>query len=602
MSTNIAGTTTAGTTIVNTTVVNTTVVNATIANTNIANTALTNTAVTNTAESSTTSASTQPVEILLCTLNARFQHASLGLRYLYANLGALQHRARIHEFVMGTKAEVIVEQILAQSPSVVGFGVYIWNVEEITTVLGILKAAAPHVKCVLGGPEVSFKDDLPSLASYADHIITGQADISFAKLAKQLLDGPRPLQKVIAGESFELDDLALPYAYYTNEDIAKRYLYVEASRGCPFKCEFCLSSLDKTADPFNLDAFLVQMQSLYERGARMFKFVDRTFNLNINTSLKILDFFLEKIEQNPSDPVFAHFELVPDHLPEKLKAAIVKFPPGTLQFEIGIQTFNPEVQTLISRRQNDQKAEDNIRWLVTQTQAHMHVDLIAGLPGESLESFGEGLDRLYKMGPHEIQLGILKRLRGTPIIRHTQTRQMRYNPRTPYNVLATDALSFAQVQELTRFARYWDLIVNSGRFPNTLKYVFGQAPFARFRALSSWLYQTTDATHKIALERLFDLLHAWLIEGGIQTKQVEEALTIDYLATKAKGKLGFMQRGTSIEVAPRKRDLATGKPASPDHGAATTSATIAATTSAPIGRATPKRQSRFVAKSTDPEH
>ena len=549
-------------------------------NTVLSNNIVSNKAVSTSASSphafSLNAASAGPIDILLCTLNARYQHASLGLRYLYANLGALQHRARIHEFVMGTKAEVIVEQILAQSPTVVGFGVYIWNVEEITTVLGILKAAAPHIKVVLGGPEVSFKDDFPSLAGYADHIITGQADLSFAKLAKQLLDGPRPLQKVIAGESFALDDLALPYAYYTDEDISKRYLYVEASRGCPFKCEFCLSSLDKTADPFNLDSFLAQMQSLYERGARMFKFVDRTFNLNINTSLKILDFFLEKIEQNPSDPVFAHFELVPDHLPEKLKAAIVKFPAGTLQFEIGIQTFNPEVQTLISRRQNDQKAEDNIRWLVTQTQAHMHVDLIAGLPGESLESFGAGLDRLYQMGPHEIQLGILKRLRGTPIIRHSETRQMRYNPRTPYNVLATDALSFAQVQELTRFARYWDLIVNSGRFPNTLKFVFAQAPFARFRALSSWLYQTTDATHKIALERLFDLLHTWLIEGGVQSQQVEAALTTDYLATKAKGKLSFMQRGTSIEVAPRKRDLATGKPA------------------------TPKRQSRFVAKTIEP--
>ena len=137
-----------------------------------------------TASISTTAASREPIEILLCTLNARFQHASLGLRYLYANLGALQHRARLHEFVMGTKAEVIVEQILAQSPKLVGFGVYIWNVEEITTVIGILKSAAPHVKIVLGGPEVSFKDDLPPVAGFADHIITGQADVSFAKLAK----------------------------------------------------------------------------------------------------------------------------------------------------------------------------------------------------------------------------------------------------------------------------------------------------------------------------------------------------------------------------------------------------------------------------------
>jgi radical SAM superfamily enzyme YgiQ (UPF0313 family) len=489
-----------------------------------------------------------PTNILLCTLNARYQHASLGLRYLYANLGELQPQAQIKEFVMGTKAEVIAEQILALNPSIVGFGVYIWNVLEITAVVGIIKAVAPSVRIVLGGPEVSFVNDQPPVCQVADYIISGQADVSFYKLAKQLIDGPKPLQKNFTGEGFDLDELVLPYQYYTDEDIAKRFIYVEASRGCPFKCEFCLSSLDKTAEPFALDAFLEQMQSLYDRGARLFKFVDRTFNLNVKASLKILNFFLEKIQANPNDPVFAHFELVPDHLPEKLREAIALFPAGTLQFEIGIQTFNPQVQTLISRRQNDAKAEENIRWLVTQTQAHLHVDLIAGLPGESLESFGAGLDRLHGYGPHEIQLGILKRLRGTPIIRHSDTHKMRYNPQTPYNVLSTDEMDFSQVQAITRFARYWDLIVNSGRFSKTLPLLLTDQPFARFKAFSDWLYASTDATHKIALERLFDLVYEWLSAEPANAKadQIKQALEDDYLATKAKGRLSFMSRGTSV--------------------------------------------------------
>ena len=209
---------------------------------------------------------------------------------------------------------------------------------------------------------------------------SGPGDVTFNKLARALLHGPRPLMKVHVGEAFELDDLKLPYVYYTDEDIAQRHLYVEASRGCPFKCEFCLSALDKTAEPFNTERFLAEMAKLYDRGARTFKFVDRTFNLNIKTSLAILDFFLERITARPDDPCFAHFELVPDHLPEKLKTTIAKFPAGTLQFEIGIQTWNPEVQGHISRKQNNVKAKENIRWLHENSHAHMHVDLIAGLP------------------------------------------------------------------------------------------------------------------------------------------------------------------------------------------------------------------------------
>ena len=223
----------------------------------------------------------------------------------------------------------------------------------------------------------------------------------------------------------------MPYAEYDDEDVARRHIYVEASRGCPFKCEFCLSALDKTAWPFPLDAFLANIEALWQRGVRQFKFVDRTFNLKVDTSLAILDFFLTKLDANPADPPFVHFELIPDHLPDKLKAGIAKFPPGTLQFEIGIQTFDAATQSRISRRQKNDVAEANIRWLHEHSQAHLHVDLIAGLPGEDVATFAAGFDRLVRMGPHEIQFGILKRLRGAPIARHTLPHGLRFNPEPP---------------------------------------------------------------------------------------------------------------------------------------------------------------------------
>lgn len=466
--------------------------------------------------------------ILLSTLNARYAHASLGLRYLLANMGPLEAETELQEFVIGAKTTEVVERLLARRPRIVGFGVYIWNVEETTKIVAMLKRVAPEVTIVLGGPEVSYETGEQEICRLADYVVTGWGDITFPKLCAEILHGPKPIMKVHAGVQPPMAEIALPYSLYSAEDIAHRTIYVEASRGCPFKCEFCLSSLDKTAWPFPLDDFLAQLDDLYARGARLFKFVDRTFNLNVKTSQRIMQFFLDKLAANPDDPVYAHFELVPDHLPEALKETIARFPAGALQFEIGIQSFNPEVQALVSRKQNNEKAADNIRWLCTQSQAHLHVDLIAGLPGEDIASFARGFDQLVSLGAHEIQFGILKRLRGTPIIRHTGPYQMVYDPYPPYTVLATSLIDFPTMQRLVRFARYWDLVANSGRFANTVRELLGVRPFENFMAFSDWIYTKTDATHRIALERLAKLVAEWLVITGLTREQAAQLLASDY--------------------------------------------------------------------------
>jgi radical SAM superfamily enzyme YgiQ (UPF0313 family) len=485
-------------------------------------------------------------DIVLATINARYVHASLGLRYLMANLGELRPRAKILEFVSGARTEDLVERILAETPAVLGLGVYIWNVDESTRLVAQLRRVAPELRIVVGGPEVSHETAEQRICALADHVITGPGDLSFAGLCHQLLDGPRPLTKVIAGTQPELSALELPYDLYSDEDVRQRFLYVEASRGCPFKCEFCLSALDRTAWPFDLDRLLEQLSGLYLRGARRFKFVDRTFNLKTATGLAILGFFLDRLSAAPGDPVFAHFELVPDHLPQALRDAIREFPPGTLQFEIGIQTWNPQVQALISRRQDNERAAQNIAWLVSETQAHLHVDLIAGLPGEDLESFGEGFDRLVSLRPHEIQVGILKRLRGAPIARHTDAFGLRFNPDPPYNVLATDTISFARMQRVARFARYWDLFANSGRFRRTLPLLLGERPFERFMAFSDWIFGRTDATNQLSLERQFELARGWLLEASdAAPAQIDSGLLDDYVACGARGRPAFLDRGLS---------------------------------------------------------
>ena len=477
--------------------------------------------------------------IILSTLNARFIHSALGLRYLYANLQDLQKQATMFEFTIDSRPIDIVEKLLKLQPRIIGFGVYIWNIEQTTYVVALLKKLSPDTIIILGGPEVSYEYDQQAIVSLADYVITGNADLAFQQLCTAVLKGDKPDEKVLSPPNVKLSDINLPYTYYSRQDIANRVIYVEASRGCPFKCEFCLSALDKTAWPFDLDLFLEEMEKLYERGARQFKFVDRTFNLKTDTTHRILEFFLDRLD----DRLFLHFELIPDNLPDKLKTTIQQFPEGSLQFEIGIQTFNPEVQENISRKQDDQKAMQNLQWLRNETHAHLHTDLIVGLPGENIDSFAKGFNQLVALNPHEIQVGILKRLRGTPIIRHTDAFDMVYNPNPPYNVLSTRDIDFATMQSLTRFARYWDMIANSGRFTHTLPLILGNEPFARFLQLSQWLYATTEQTHRISLSKLFDFVYqALTTEMDIAEELVKDALQNDFAKSGLKGLPPFLKK------------------------------------------------------------
>ena len=491
-------------------------------------------------------------KIVLATLNARYFHTSFGLRYLYANLNELQEFCEIKEFIIQTRALDIVEQILASKPDIVGFGVYIWNIVETTDVVNLLKVIAPEIKVVLGGPEVSYETEQQAIVACADYVLTGPADISFYQLCKDIINETPPDKKVLNSKPVPLEDIALPYEYYTDDDLKHRLLYVEASRGCPFKCEFCLSSLDKSSTPFELTSFLEQMEILYQRGARNFKFIDRTFNLNIKTTMQIMQFFLDRM----TDDLYLHFEVVPDHLPRKLKELLAQFPEGSLQFEIGIQTFNLEVQANISRKQNNAKSKENLLWLRDNTSAHIHADLIFGLPGETFDTFKDSFNQLYHCRPHEIQMGILKRLKGSPIIRHTEAFDLRFNPLPPFNILSTDRVSFTTMQRINRFARYWDMIGNSGRFKYALPHILSDKPFDDFMAITEWIFNKTGQIHKISLKKLFELI-SQSVEALFPEKHqlVIAKIELDYEATKLKS----LFNGLNLYAAEQKESITKNK-------------------------------------------
>lgn len=510
-------------------------------------------------------------DIVLSTLNAKYLHASFGLRCLMANLGELRSRARILEFDINQRPLEIAEVLLESSPRILGLGVYVWNAGPTLELVGILRRLRPDLVVVMGGPEVSHEWDRQPLIELADHVITGEADLAFAALCRDLLSGiaPRP-PKLIAAPVPDVAALAQPYDLYDDRDLEHRVVYVEASRGCPFTCEFCLSSLDIPVRQFPLEPFLAAMDRLHARGLRRFKFVDRTFNLNLATGRRILGFFLERL----SPELFVHFEMIPDRLPAELRELIARFPAGTLQFEVGIQTFDRAVEARIGRRQNHDRLTDNFQWLRRHSGVHLHADLIAGLPGETLESFARGFDRLIGLGPQEIQVGILKRLRGTPIIRHDAEWKMVYNPHPPYEVLSTRTMDFATLARLRRFAKFWDLFGNSGNFVESLPMLWnrdrgadasadqGPTPasasvdpdsggsgvedpatgpasnevsqnegsaFASLLAWSDWLHAQGVKGHGIALPRQYELLWRWSVEVvGISAKRFGPALARDY--------------------------------------------------------------------------
>jgi radical SAM superfamily enzyme YgiQ (UPF0313 family) len=460
--------------------------------------------------------------ILLATINAKWIHPSLALRLLKANLGALEEHCAILEFALRQPLREKVDPIIAARPRILGLSVSIWNHTATAELLKALEeiwrsggAGTERPVIILGGPEVSFLPEDAELFRHAGHVIRGEGELAFRELCESLLAGGKPGKFINAPPP---DPAAIDpgYRLYTEEDLRQKLIYVEASRGCPFGCEFCLSAVkpDSVAAVryFPLEPFLADMETLLQKGVRTFKFLDRTFNLDIPRARRIMDFFLERL--SPSQCV--HFEMVPSRFPPELIETLARFPPGTLRLEIGFQTFNPQTAALINRPGSPAEELAALETIRRETGAIVHADLIAGLPGEDLASFGEGFDRLWRalsvsarsgtQAAAEIQLGILKKLPGAPISRHTGTHGMVYAPDPPYEVRETAALPASALDRIKNFARFWELIVNRGHFPDLVLVPPGEPVFRRFMDISDRLRSRFGRNWGIDRKELRDAL------------------------------------------------------------------------------------------------
>jgi radical SAM superfamily enzyme YgiQ (UPF0313 family) len=509
-------------------------------------------------------------EIVLATINAKWIHPSLALRLLKANLGALEEKCEIIDFALRQPLGEMLENLLAVRPRILGISVSIWNHTATIELLAELeKAWAARTErpiVILGGPEVSHLPVSAEIFKNADYVIRGEGEDAFRTLCENVLTSenhqpPQETPQFINAAPVNLETIKNGYHLYTDVDLTKKLIYVEASRGCPFNCEFCLSAVKDAGDSavreFPLEPFLAQMDALVKHGSAhngmTFKFLDRTFNLNIKRALRIIDFFLEKIEEREKlgkKDIVVHFEMVASLFPHELREALSHFPPGTLRLEIGIQTLNPEVAARICRPSNPEKELETLRSLREKTNAIIHADLIAGLPGEDFASFGGGFDRLWlalcgtetlteehsraTTRRAEIQLGILKLLPGAPISRHSENFAMRYNNLPPYEILETSAMSARDLARIKNFARFWELIINRG----LVNFAEEKQVFEKFLTLSDSLFAHFGRNWGIDKNELLEF-----IEGKDQPEKC-------HTGTESSEENGFSRRKSGSQSLP----------------------------------------------------
>lgn len=470
------------------------------------------------------------MKVVLATLNAKYIHSSLALRYLRAFVQTDFPNVHIREYTIKEPANHIVADLFQQQPALIGFSVYIWNVVETLEILNLLKKVLPDTVLVLGGPEVSYDTrDWMMHNSSIDYIIQGEGEIPFYALL-DALRGNRVIADVpgIAyrlGSKIQINSPAakpnladIPSAYLNEPDLAElrnRIVYFETSRGCPFACQFCLSSIETGVRYFPMERVKRELRLLLDSGIRTVKFVDRTFNLNRAYALELFQFLID----NRANTVF-QFEITGDILPRE----IVDFlgdtaPPGLFRFEIGVQSTNDRVNVIVQRRQNFERLRETIRSLQATEKIVLHLDLIAGLPEEDYPSFRTTFNDVFGFEADELQLGFLKMLRGTGLRQRAAEHGYVFMDRAPYEVLYNEVLPYADVLRIKQvedvLEKYW----NEGKVKYTVrfltKHVFA-TPFDFFQGFGS--FWETQGWSRIGhqLVDLFLRLDAYLTVAASQ--------------------------------------------------------------------------------------
>jgi anaerobic magnesium-protoporphyrin IX monomethyl ester cyclase len=482
------------------------------------------------------------MKVVVSTLNAKYIHTSLALRYLKSFCGD-DFDVEITEYTIKDPAMNIVSDLYQKAPDVLGFSCYIWNIEETIQIIRMIKKIRPDMLIVLGGPEVSYDTEywmqrIPEV----DFIVMGEGEETFHHLLKEISTtrkyhfvygtAYRKGEEIILNPGrgkLNLSDIPTPHRFAEDlPSLANRVVYFETSRGCPFSCQFCLSSIEVGVRYFDMERTKSDLLFLIDSGAKLIKFVDRTFNIKRDYAMEIFEFLIN----NHSGCVF-QFEITADIMrPEVLDYLAEHAPAGVFRFEIGVQSTNDLTNELVQRRQNFSKLTRTVSKVKNSGKIDQHLDLIAGLPQEDYNSFRKTFNDVFELGPEELQLGFLKMLRGTGMRQDAEKYGYVYMDNAPYEILGNDILPFTDLIRIKRvedvLEKYW----NAHRMDHTMNYLIKKefaSAFDFFQEFGD--YWEACGWQKIGhqLEDLFTRLQSFLLERGTSDMDVSEGfMKLDY--------------------------------------------------------------------------
>lgn len=482
------------------------------------------------------------MKVLLAAINSKYIHTNISLRYLEKSARHLPYECVRKEFTINENLTRILEEIMEVKPDLIGFSVYIWNFEMVKELSVLIKRIDEKIKILYGGPEVSYDSKKHLEIMAGDFIIRGEGEKSYEDLIGSLLHGKnledvkgltyRSGDEVRSNKGREKMDLSfVPYPYEEGEDLTEKIAYTEASRGCPYMCSYCLSSSERDLRFLPYEKVIENIEKLLKTGTRMIKFIDRTFNIHPD-AYRIWSYLIDL----DCDVTF-HFEISPDLIKDEHLRLLEKSPLGRIQFEVGIQSTEKTVLLEINRYVSFAEVKETLIGLGKLKNIHTHMDLIAGLPSDTLDSFRKSFNEVYALRPDMLQLGFLKVIKGTPMERDALKYGIIYSPYAPYEVLKTNWMSYDDLRYLHRTEEVLDRYYNSGRFKHTLDYVLKEEkePMSFYGALGAY-YKEQGFYDKIPGTKdyyriLLEFTKIWMEakDHELDLKLFNELLKFDYL-------------------------------------------------------------------------
>lgn len=438
------------------------------------------------------------MKVLLTTLNAKYIHSSLALKYLKVVCQKVVPNTILKEYTINNHLLDIVGDIYSEEPDIIGFACYIWNIEMVLKIAQTIKKILPRTVIVLGGPEVSYEvDELIEENPFIDYVVMGEGEDTFAELLKQVLKGQefsslpglafgKGTQVIVGLPQVVKDINSIPFPYQDRDmdELKDKIIYYESSRGCPFSCQYCLSSATQGVRFLPLERVFEELQFFIKHDVRQVKFVDRTFNAKKEYYLPILKFLAKQ-----SGRTNFHFEIAADLIDEEVLTFLKELPPGRVQFEIGVQSTHEPTLQKIQRKNDWKRIADNVKKIISYDNIHLHLDLIVGLPYETYERFKQSFNDVYSLQPHMLQIGFLKLLRGSGIRKTAIEHGYLFVEAAPYEVLENDYLTYREVRQLKILEDVFEQLYNSGRFSYVLPFlleIHGQDPFSFYELLTQY--------------------------------------------------------------------------------------------------------------------